>query len=80
MKTIVNWCVDCLKSIRHKQMFAATFMSAYEYEFEHWIKPTLTWITPWIVSRVIGETITSYILETEMCELYLANRLHIDNM
>ena len=48
MKTVMNWCVDCLKCIRHKQLVVATFMSAYEYEFEHSIKPTLTWITSWI--------------------------------
>ena len=80
MKIVMNWCVDCLKGIRHKQMFAATFMSAYEYDLSIGINPRSLGSLHEIVSRVIGETITSYILETEMCELYLTNRLHIDNM
>ena len=80
MKTVVNWCVDCLKSIKHKQMFAATFMSAYEYDLSIGLNPPSLGSLHGLLSRVIGETITSYILETEMCELYLANRLHIDNM
>lgn len=80
MKTVMNWCVDCLKRIRHKQMFAATFMSAYEYDLSVGLNPCSLGSLYGFVSRVIGETIISYILETEMYGLYLASRLHIDNM
>ena len=60
-------------------MFAATFMSAYEYDLSIGLNPRSLGSLHEIVSRVISETITSYILETKMCELLFAGRLHIDN-
>ena len=74
----MNLTVDYLKCLDITK-FVVVFMST-AIRLEYWIKPTLTWIASWILSRVIGETIISYILETEMCELYLVSRLHIDNM
>ena len=55
-------------------------MSAYEYDLSIGLNPRSLGSLHGFLSRVIGEMIISYILETEMCELYLASRLHIDNM